>query len=487
MKLRFLPLLITLVALTWDSTGLAQRVQSPWAQSIVRIDINRHSYNYFQPWSRRVSANQKFGVMIGDRTIVTTANLLYNHTLLRLQKGGRGQWYTGRLTWIDYHANLALLTVDENRFWEGLRPAKLATEVPDAGTAQLVRWNSGRFEVRNLDINRFRIRKGQLTFVDMLHMELDSEINGVGWSEALTIGDKVIGLTISQSRNKCNAIPSSFIKTVLDAQADGSYKGMGFFNFYWQQSENPATLEYLKLTGAPRGVIITEVPDLPGDENTLQPHDVLLKIDGFEIDTLGDYRDPDYGPMMLENLATRGHWAGEEIPMTIWREGREQELTYTLPKADFDKELIPTALYDAPPEYVMAGGLVFQPMTVPYLKSWGDDWLRRAPVRLIHYKGQPPTAERPRLVVLSVVLPDPYNIGYQSYRFLVVDKINGKEISRINEIEDAFAATEGDYHTIEFEQGEPVERIILDAKRLGSATQRVMLRYGLSEASVINE
>jgi hypothetical protein len=466
---------------------LGQKAQSRWADSVVRLDINRHNYNYFQPWSRRVSANQKFGLVIGDRQIVTTANLLYNHTLLRLQKGGRGQWYTGRVTWIDYHANLALLTVDEDEFWNGLVPAKLAKVTPDSGAAELVRWNSGRFEVRNLNINRLQIMKGQLTFIDMLHLELDSEINGAGWCEAITSGDEVIGLTITQARNKCIAIPSSFIQSILDVQSEGKYRGMGFFNFFWQQSENPATLDYLKLEGNKRGVIVTQIPNLPGDNNPLKPKDILLQIDGFKIDTLGDYNDPIYGPMMLEALATRGHWAGDEIPMTVWRDGREQELTYTLPKADFDQELIPTALYDVPPEYVMAGGLVFQPMTVPYLKSWGNDWQRRAPVRLIHYKGQPPTKDRPRLVVLSTVLPDPYNIGYQSYRFLVVDKINGQRISRIEQLKEAFSDPEGDFHLVEFEQGEPVERIILDANRLGAATQRVMLRYGLSEESVINE
>ena len=480
-------LALILATFVFAPIAQAQKERSPWENSVVRLDINRHNYNYFQPWSRRVAANQKFGLVIGERAIVTTANLLYNHTLLRLQKGGRGQWYTGRVTWIDYHANIALVTVDEERFWEGLEPAKLAEEVPDSGTAELVRWNSGRFEVRKLDINRLQIRKGQLTFIDMLHLELDSEINGVGWSEAITLDNKVIGLTISQARNKCIAIPSSFIQSLLKAQSEGNYRGMGFFNFFWQQSENPTTLDYLNLTGTKRGVIVTQIPNLPGDNNTLKPRDILLEIDGNSIDTLGDYNDPVYGPMMLENLATRNHWAGDKIPMKVWRDGKEQEILYTLPKADYDNELIPTALYDSPPEYVMAGGLVFQPMTVPYLMSWGNDWQRRAPVRLIHYKGQPPTEDRPRLVVLSTVLPDPYNLGYQSYRFLVVDKINGERISRIDQLKSAFENSDGDYHVVEFEQGEPVERIILDAKRLGAATQRVMLRYGLNESSVINE
>ncbi len=481
-------LAVLLLAATFPpSTVWGQKSASPWEQSVVQIDVNRHTYNYFQPWSRRAGNSRKFGLVIGEQSILTTANLLYNHTLIRIQKGGRGQWAIGRITWIDYHANLALLTVDDETFWHGLKPAELASPVPDSGPAELLRWNAGRLEIRGLNINRLHIRKGQLTFIDMLHLELDSEINGVGWSEILAVDGQAIGLTTSQTRNKCIAIPSSFISSVLDAQAAGTYHGMGFFNFYWQPSENPSTLEHFKLAGEPRGVIVTKVPKLPGDHNTLQPKDILLKIDGFEIDTLGDYADPQFGPMMLENLATRNHWAGDQILMTLWRDGQEQEITYTLPKADFENELIPTAQYDAPPEYLMAGGLVFQPMSIPYLKSWGEDWQRRAPVRLIHYKGQPPTEERPRLVVLSIVLPDPYNIGYHTYRFLVLDKVNGKKISHIQQLKQAFAQPEDRYHILEFEQGERVEKIVLDAERLHAATQRVMRRYGLAEDTVIHE
>lgn len=479
------PIAFLFCVFVFAKEGFAQRSRSPWEDSVVRLEVNRHQYNYFQPWSRRVASNRKFGIVLENRRILTTANLLYDHTLLRLQKGGRGQWHTGRLIWIDYHANLALLTVEDASFWDGLRPAKLATQVPDSGPAELVRWNAGRFEVRSLDINRLYIRKGQLSFIDMLHLELDSEINGAGWCEAITVGDEVIALTISQSRSKCSAIPASFVRSVLDAQAKGEYRGMGFFNFYWQQSENPETLDYLDLSGPKRGVIVTRVPKLPGDPNHLHPKDILLEIDGFEIDTFGDYEDPIYGSLMLENLATRKHWAGDIIPMKIWREGKAIDINYILPKADFDKELIPTAIYDAPPQYIMAGGLVFQPMSVPYLKSWGNDWQRRAPVRLIHYQRQPPTEDRPRLVVLSSVLPDPYNIGYQSYRFLVIDKINGQRISHIGEIKPALQKPSGAFHLIEFEQGEPVERIVLDAARLGAATQRVMLRYGLTKDSTI--
>jgi len=46
----------------------------------------------------------------------------------------------------------------------------------------------------------------------------------------------------------------------------------------------------------------------------------------------------------------------------------------------------------------------------------------QAPFRLSYYNSENPTPERPALLVLSVVLPDQYNIGYQDVRFLVVTR-----------------------------------------------------------------
>src|SRR5690606_4401850 len=113
----------------------------------------------------------------------------------------------------------------------------------------------------------------------------------------------------------------------------GPERALGYFHFYWQPVENPASLANLKLPGAPRGVLVIDVPPRPDDHPMVfKERDIILEIDGFAIDTEGDYFDPDYGQLMLENLATRRHWAGDEIKMKIWRDGKAQEISYRLPK-----------------------------------------------------------------------------------------------------------------------------------------------------------
>jgi hypothetical protein len=450
-----------------------------WSRSLVQIESTRHQYEFFQPWSRRTASNNKFGVVVEGNQIVTTADFLFDHTVLRVQKGGRGSWYEASLNWIDYHANLALLNVEDAAFWEGLQSVKFADPVPITGEARLIRWNDGRLEMRRLEINRLRMGRSALSYVDLPQLELDSEIDGVGWSEAVVYNDSIIGLTTSQSRSKCTAVPSFFVEQVLDEVEKKRFRGVGYFNFYWKKAENPAVLDFLNLKGDKRGIIVTEIISIPGHETILKAKDILLKVDGFEIDIVGDYFDPVYGNMMLERLATRGHWAGDKVPMTVWRDGAELELEFELATADYEKEYVPSARYDMPPEYLMAGGLVFQPLTEPYLRSWGGEWQRRAPVRLVRLKERRPTEDNPGCVVLSLVLPDAYNLGYQDYRYLALDQVNGLKITSLPELKNALDHPKEAFHVIEFLPGESVQKLVLDAIQLKSATQRVMFDYRL--------
>jgi hypothetical protein len=463
----------------------APRELARWERSLVTLEINSQGYNYIQPWTRRSQSTQKSGVVIGPRSILTTAEQLNDLLLARVQKGGRGRWYPAQLEWIDYHANLALLTSDDDEFWQGLRPASLMTKIPLSGEARVLRWREGKIEARKLEINRARVETGRQTFIDIMHLELNGEVPGVGFGEPVIDGSRIIGLMEASAGAGGLAVPAPFIKTVMDARAKGDYRGLGFFNFYWQRAENPETLKALKMEQTDHGVIVIQPLAKIGEESILKAKDVILEIDGFEIGPEGDYQDPIYGRTMLEALATRGRWAGDGVPMTIWRDGRQMKLEYKLAKAEFTDEMIPDKVFDQPPEYLIAGGFVFQPLTVPYLESWGGDWQRRAPFRLAYLKQAIPTEKQEALVVLSVVLPDPFNLGYQSIRGLLVREINGRKIVRLPDIEAALQEQRDGFHIIEFARGDSPSKIVVDAGDLAAATARVLQRYGIEQDRLI--
>jgi hypothetical protein len=450
---------------------------SRWERSVVTLDATQKEYDYLQPWSKRLRTGQKSGLVLAGREILTTADDLFDRTLVRVQKGGRGKWWTADVRWIDYHANLAMVNVPEEAFWQGLEPATLGVPTRATGDLQIVRWRQGRMETRRAEFNQFTAGEGKLSFAPRVQLELNSEIQGAGSGEPLISSSRVEGILAAQEGNTCTAIPSAFVQSVLEARRSEAYTGLGYFDFVWQPAENPASLRFLGLEGEPRGVLVIQVPYTPEVNPVMKPRDVILKVDGFDIDIQGDYLDPDYGHLILENLATRGKWAGDEVKLEILRDGAVREVTYRLPKAQYKHQLVPDHVFDQDPEYLIVGGLVFQPLTEEFLRSWGPDWKRRSPFRLYYYSTQHPTAERPSLVVLSQVLPDIYNLGYQELKFLVVDEVNGKKITRLAELREALKHPVDGFHQIHFVQSDSLRRMVLSADDQQAATRRVLARY----------
>jgi hypothetical protein len=214
--------------------------------------------------------------------------------------------------------------------------------------------------------------------------------------------------------------------------------------------------------------------------------DVILQIDGFDIDAEGNYRDPQYKKLCLENLSSRGKWAGMDCKMKIWRDGKEMDLVYKLPKAAYSDELVPSQSFDQDPEYVLAGGFVFVPLSEAYLRSWGPTWRQQAPFRLSYYDMGKVTAERPQRVVLSQVLPYPANIGYESLRNMVVDEVNGLKIKRISDIMTALKSPINGFDVFKFEPGETVQQAVLDASQIDDANTQIMARYNIPVDHVLN-
>jgi hypothetical protein len=456
---------------------------SLWEKSIVTIEVNRHQYDYYQPWSKRTKRLQKVGTVMPDHQILSTADEMFDRTLIRVQKNGRGRWWIGEVAWIDYPANLALITVSDPAFWEDLKPASFGGGIPADGGMQICRWRGGNLETRRAEFTQFVVREEQLSAINQVVLEAGSEIQNTGWGEPLVANSKLIGLIRAQDGRTCIATPASCIRSILDARKNGQYHGLGFFHFYWQPAENTDSLAWLKLPGEPRGVVVIDVPDRPDTgEQVIKLHDILLKIDGFDLDIQGDYEDPEFGHLLLENLATRRKWAGDDVKIQICREGKIMDVTYRLPKFEYDNSLVPTATYDQEPEYLMVGGLVFQPLTDSYLQSWGAEWKRRAPFRLNYYNNENPSKDRPALVILSQVLPDAYNIGYQDQRYLVINKVDGQRVNRLPELRDALQKSQNGFHVIEFAQGETLQRMVLEAgDSEKEATTRILKRYGISE------
>ncbi len=318
-----------------------------------------------------------------------------------------------------------------------------------------------------------------MSYVEHLILTVSSPISSAGWSEVVFNGDQFVGLTASAAKDTLTILPAQFIAKVVERRSRNGDPGLGYFDFNYIRGKNPALLASKGLERRDVGVVVTEVGVRGLSSEGLQVGDVILEVDGFEIDSEGKYIDPEYGRLSMTSLATRAHAAGETIPFRIWRDGREQLVGYTLPRADFDKDLIPEHRYEAPPQYLIAGGLLFQPLNGPLLDALG----KSVPPLLEYYSQHKRSDAREGLVVLSGVLPDDYNLGYEELRYVLVDRINGRSIQSLEDVQAALEAPEGKYHSIRFMPDESVQHIILDALAMEQATQRILQNYRIPRGS----
>jgi len=147
-----------------------------------------------------------------------------------------------------------------------------------------------------------------------------------------------------------------------------------------------------------------------------------------------------------------------------------------------EQDRVPPYVFGRGPDYLIVGGLVFEELTRPYLASWGD-WTRRAPPRLLVAIDRDPQEETGtgtrRLVLLSSVLPDTANLGYQELRDLIVERVNGRPVASLQDLRQAFATPISGFHVVEFLAGQSAVKIVLDASEAAASRQRLQQAYGV--------
>ena len=231
------------------------------------------------------------------------------------------------------------------------------------------------------------------------------------------------------------------------------------------------------------GVYISNVvKNSAAEKSGLQKGDVIVKIGKYDIGRRGYYRDDKYGKIFWSHLIRGNSKVGDTIDLTIIRDGKEQTVSALLERAN--EKLIPSQTYGTAPQYLVKGGFIFQELTQTYLEAFGDSWLSKAPLNLlsIYASQEKHQANKERIVILSATIPTPATTGYDSFRNLVVEKVNGVDIINISSLINAFKQpVENGLHTIEFAEGPP-KKVYLD-KTASDAVDAELLQRGIPALS----
>ena len=466
-------ILVALFALLWAATAAAG---PDYTRHVVQLHVTYQLHDEYQPWAKTKPAQRRaHAVLVRDGVLVTEAEMVENATLIQVEKHGEPRKVPARVLHLDRHVNLALLTVDDPGFFDDLEPARVADAVPQDRAYRTVRWKEGQLEEAASRFSRMEVFNLRTYGAQVALLVVNTDLDAGGAVEPVFHRRDLVGLTEWAKEDRAHVIPAEVIRTYLDAALDaGGYPGFGHLGLFWQENRDPGLAAHLGLTGDPRGVIIRQVHHGGSAAPILQPLDVLLSLDGHPIDADGYYEHPRYGRLKYPHILIDGHLAGDVLPLSILRDGQVLDLTLTL---------VPWRAPDTPPPYLVAGGLVFRTLDLDYLQAW-KDWTQKAPRRLVTYwdlQRHAQTPDQRRIVLLTYVLPDPYNIGYHDVNNVAVARVNGHPVDSIADVAAAFDQPIDGFHVIEMMPNGTRHEIVLDAGTFEEATVRILESYGIPE------
>lgn len=451
---------------------------------IVSVRVTGQDWNWRAPWEKQAPWTRTVtGIVVPGNRILAAATAFGNTLLVEAQKLGEDARTVARVELVDHEGPLALVAVDDPAFWEGLAALPLAERAAAEGAVTIVRWQrTGLLDAYPGTMRQVRSGRHGLSQTSLLTLEVESAAQGLGESEVVIAKGQVAGLVTGRGGDSYMALASPVLTQFLAGATAGDWRSFARAGLAWQELTNPALREWLGLAPGETGIRLTRVLPHGSAASALRPGDVILELDGRKLDPTGYYEHPLYGRMLFALLFTDGRRPGERMPVRLLRDGQRLDLELELRAMSADEDRVPPYVYGRGPDYLIKGGLVFQELTRPYLASWGD-WSRRAPPRLLVAidREADEAAEDNRIVLLSSVLPDTANLGYERLRDLIVARVNGRPIANLAELRRAFAAPGSLFHVIELVpgQGEGAERIVIDAAEAEASGERLARAYGV--------
>jgi hypothetical protein len=462
------------------------KTQDPLRASVVSVRITGQEWNWRTPWAKQAPWNRVItGLVVPGPRVLLASSAIGNHLLIEVQKLGRDERWPARVRLADAEGPLALLEVDDPSFWTGLTPLELAPTVPVSGEVKVYRWlRSGQFDAATANVRQVRAARHGVSRVSLPSLEMTSAMEG-GDSEVVVGDGKALGLVTSRAGDTLTALASPILRQFLKDAGEPTYPGFARAGLAWQEMTNPALREDLGLRPGEGGVRLTRVLPHGSGAGVLEPGDVLLKVGGVEIDGTGQFEHSLYGRLSCALLFTEGHRPGDSLELGILRKRERLSVKITLRRMLPEQEEIPPYVIGRGPDYAVVGGVVFQELTAPYLAAASDGGRRPAPRLLIAMdrEGAVPDPARPRLVILTSVLPDAANLGFQDLRDLIVTTVNGTAIGSLQDLRRALASPVGGFHVVEFLPGQGPGRLVLDVAEAEASRDRVRNLYGVGSGA----
>lgn len=419
--------------------------------AIVRVEVDTKQPNYRVPWNvGGMSSGNGTGFLVGPNRFLTNAHVVSDSRLIYIKNVSDPEPYKARVLYVAHDCDLALLELESEADFEdgfkGIQPL-LIGGIPKLNTTVIaVGYPIGgdRISVTRGVVSRIDFRGYSHSGVDNhLAIQIDAAINPGNSGGPVLQNNQVVGVAFQGysgdvAQNTGYMIPVPVIERFLKDVEDGHYDRYVDLATSFVNLLNPAQRRALGLPNDGIGVMVAKADSAGSAGGILRMKDVVLSIDGHPVASDGFIEIE--GERVDLNEVIERKFSGDTVTLEIWREGRREEASVTLKR--FIPYLIQSVRYDSQPNFVLYAGLQFQPLDRNMMAAHNITELR---TRYFYgfYGEREIYRERPQVVVLTEVLPDATNTHIQTFKHLVVDSINGKKITLLQDVYDAF---HGEFH-----------------------------------------
>jgi len=454
-------------------------------QSVVKIYVTIQQEDFQQPWqSRPPASGSGSGFIIKGRRIMTNAHVVSDARFIEVQREGEARKVPATVAFIGHDCDIAVLQVKDESFFDHAEPVTFGTTLPVLNDSVLVLgypMGGDRLSLTKGVVSRIDYSLYTHSTVDShLAMQVDAAINPGNSGGPVLFNGKVVAIAfqgIMGAQNLGYTIPLPVIEHFLNDIEDGTYDGYPELGVEHLETSNPALRNDLGLPPGLGGVAVVYVDPFGAAAGILKPRDVLVSIDGHPI--------AEDGSVMLDNNSVEytefveRKQCNERIFLTLWRNQKTEAVVVALKRRQ--DPFIFRQSYDQKPEYLIAGGLVFSPLSRGYLATLGNELNTPAAQRLL-YTSQYAKLDhlyknRKQFVILTGRLPHTVNTYCSSYLNQILTSVNGVSILQLSDIQDALKKTSGGFHIFRFEGND--NPLILDARLMEQADSDILSQYNI--------
>lgn len=453
-------------------------------RSVVQILTFSQTPVFDAPWRYdSVRRSGGSGFVIRGRRIMTNAHVIAWAKQIIVRRYQDPRPFQARVAFVGHDCDLAILEVEDPAFFEGMEPLEFG-ELPSvrssvvtygypAGGEQIsyTRGVVSRIEIQNYSHPGNR---------SLLAVQTDAAINPGNSGGPVIQDDKVVGVAFQGIPGLENAgffIPPEVIQHFLKDVVDGNYDGFPLAGIRLVPLQNPAYRKFLGVSDDSIGARVDGLMTGTPAETRLKADDVLLEAGGLPVGSDGTVV---YGSNRVAvSVAFQTPQNGETVKLKVLREGKPMNID--VPVAVYEMDRAAGNQYDAPPRYVVHGGLVFTPLSADYLRTLGREQSDPSTTGLIYElyyrRSEQPDKARTEPVVLATTLAHPVNANLNTRGRALVDKINGIRIDRLEDVVRALEANKDGQHIIEFSGHGGFE--CLDREKAAAAHAEILQTYGI--------